>query len=121
MVNGFSGAPGGPLSEISANVARIPQMTIPEVKGPTDDKMDSGASPQWQTMLSPVAEESPSPRKAFRRDARRAEENMSLRSSSVGKHPQNSPSKAPRRSLSPGSQKMQNFLRRLEKQGLSHD
>jgi hypothetical protein len=58
-------------------------------------------------MLSPVAEESPSPRKK-----KRAEEDLVV---------SYSPRNPTTRPVSPGSLKMQNFLRRLERQGLSHD
>lgn len=61
----------------------------------------------WKTILSPVAEESPSPRKK-----KRAEEDLLV--SYSPRHPVSRP-------MSPGSLKMQNFLLRLERQGLSHD
>lgn len=77
-------------------------------------------------MLSPVAEESPSPRKGGSRKPKINEENLPpshlrRRETVHGQYSQSSPPKATTRPLSPGSLKMQNFLRRLERQGLSHD
>lgn len=96
-----------PLSEISINVAKVSQAAVREPQRLDDSKMDFDDSPHWKTILSPVAEESPSPRKA-----KRKEEDILISFS---------PLKHPSRPMSPGSIKMQNFLRRLEQQGLSHD
>lgn len=103
----MSGAPVTPLSEISVNVARIPSAAYVGPQEPSDPKKDSESSAQWKTILSPVAEESPSPRKK-----KRGEEDLLV---------SYSPRKPATRPVSPGSLKMQNFLRRLERQGLSHD
>lgn len=126
--NQLTGTISGPLSEISTNLARIPSAAMPEATEPTaaGGKLDSDATGFWKTMLSPVAEESPSPRKGSSRKPKLAEENLppshSRRRETVhGQHSENSPPKKLIRSLSPGSLKMQNFLRRLERQGLSHD
>lgn len=102
-----AGSPGTPLSELSVNVAKVSQEALREPQEPADDKPEFDASPHWKTILSPVAEESPSPQKARHNDE------VSLMSFS--------PQKLPGRPMSPGSIKMQNFLRRLERQGLSHD
>lgn len=95
------------MSELSVNVAKVSQEALREPQEPADDKPEFDASPHWKTILSPVAEESPSPQKARHNDE------VSLMSFS--------PQKLPGRPMSPGSIKMQNFLRRLERQGLSHD
>lgn len=97
---------------------------------------------QRKIMLSPVAEESPSPCKASSRLLQPLDPNtLTHYSPPHGQRSQNSPHKkdlrlshmshsnqahtSPTKSLirplSPGSQKMQNFLKRLEKQGLSYD
>lgn len=128
-----------PLTEISANVVRIPHTTVAESHVSADSETDSDHLQTWKTLLSPVAEESPSPRKGSPRKTRKGEENLLLNYSSrlrnLQKSPEDSllryslqmengpksPQKAPSRPLSPGSLKMQNFLRRLERQGLSHD
>lgn len=105
-----------PLSEISVNVAKVSQAAVREPQKPADDKMDSDASPHWKTMLSPVAEESPSPRKGRRNDGNGGDDD-----DDDGVLITFSTRTPPSRSMSPGSIKMQNFLRRLEQQGLSHD
>ncbi|ROV98681.1 hypothetical protein VMCG_06753 [Cytospora schulzeri] len=104
-----------PLSEISVNVAKVSQAAVREPQNPADDKPDFDASPHWKAMLSPVAEESPSPRKARRNDGDDGDDDDDDVLITF------SPRKPPSRSMSPGSIKMQNFLRRLEQQGLSHD
>lgn len=128
-----------PLSEISANVVRIPHSTVVESHETAKSELDSDHPQNWKTLLSPVAEEPPSPRKRNPRKTRACDENLLLgyspRSRLVSKSPETlllgystmpedaskSPRKAPSRPLSPGSLKMQNFLKRLERQGLSHD
>ncbi|ROV88409.1 hypothetical protein VSDG_09227 [Cytospora chrysosperma] len=96
---------------------RVPQpkAAVREPQKPADNKMDFDASPHWKTMLSPVAEESPSPRKGRRNDGNRGDDDDD------GVLITFSTRTPPSRSMSPGSIKMQNFLRRLEQQGLSHD
>ncbi|KAI3391883.1 hypothetical protein diail_6651 [Diaporthe ilicicola] len=98
------GAPITPLSEISVNVAKVPAAALRGPQQPADTNVD--CDPHWKTMLSPVAEESPSPRK------KHMDEDLLV---------SYSPRKTASRPASPGSLKMQNFLRRLERQGLSHD
>lgn len=129
-----------PLNEISTNVARVPYTTVAEPKKTNDAKVDPEDSIQWKVMLSPVTEESPSPHKTLNRRQQPLDPDMLARHSPHSQHCQNTPSKdlrlidvscskqayaSPIKSiaqpLSPGSQKMQNFLKRLEKQGLSHD
>lgn len=119
----LTGTTIGPLSEISANVARIPLALVPEAKDSIDDKVDSDAFGHWKTMLSPVAEESPSPQEGSPRKPKRNEENAVLHHSPRSRETpcHTSPLKILSRPLSPGSLKMQNFLRRLERKGLSHD
>lgn len=102
----MSGAPVTPLSEISVNVAKVPAAAYRGPQQPSDSQKESESSTHWKTILSPVAEESPSPRK------KRAAEDLLV--SYSPRHPVSRP-------VSPGSLKMQNFLRRLERQGLSHD
>lgn len=101
-----------PLGEISVNVAKVSQAAVREPQKPADGDIESDASPHWKTMLSPVAEESPSPRKLKHNgDADHHVDDLITFS----------PRKPQSRPVSPGSIKMQNFLRRLERQGLSHD
>lgn len=102
-----------PLSEISINVAKVSQTAVREPQKPADDIANFDASPHWKTMLSPVAEESPSPRKA-KHDESGGDDDILITLSQRNAN-------AYGRSMSPGSIKMQNFLRRLEQQGLSHD
>lgn len=107
-----------PLSEISVNVAKVSQTIVREPQRPTDDKLGFDASPHWKTILSPVAEESPSPRKVKRNaDGHGGDDDDDNDDVLITFSQQNVQS----RSMSPGSIKMQNFLRRLEQQGLSHD
>lgn len=101
-----------PLSEISVNVAKVSQVAVREPQEPADDNPDFDASPHWKTILSPVAEESPSPRKVKRNDDGDDDDDILITFSQRT---------AQIRSMSPGSIKMRNFLRRLEQQGLSHD
>lgn len=130
-----------PLSEISTNVARVPYTTMAEPKEPAQGRTEAEDLLQRKIMLSPVAEESPSPQKAKSRLLQPLNPNLLAHYSSNGQHCQNtppkkdlrlshayhnkqaytSPTKSITRPLSPGSQKMQNFLKRLERQGLSHD
>lgn len=105
-----------PLSEISVNVAKVSQAAFREPQKPGDEKIEFDASPHWKTILSPVAEESPSPRKARRNGGNDGDDD-----DDDGVLITFSTRKPPSRSMSPGSIKMQNFLRRLEQQGLSHD
>ncbi|KAJ0123943.1 Serine-threonine kinase receptor-associated protein [Diaporthe amygdali] len=100
-------APITPLSEISVNVAKVPAAAFRGPQPPAEPEMDCDPSAHWKTILSPVAEESPSPRKK-----KRIDDDLL-----VSYSPRNTPS----RPVSPGSLKMQSFLRRLERQGLSHD
>lgn len=130
-----------PLGEISTNVARVPHTAMMKPKEPVDCRLEAEDLLHRKIMLSPVAEESPSPRKAkirllqplnpnlvghyssSRQDCQNTSPNTNLRLSHVARDKQarTSPTKSFSRPLSPGSQKMQNFLQRLEKQGLSHD
>lgn len=130
-----------PLSEISTNVARVPYTTLVEPRKPADSRMETEDLLQRKIMLSPVAEESPSPCKASnrllqplgpnmpahyfpahaQRSQNRPHKDLWPNHVSHSDEAHTSPTKSPIRPLSPGSQKMQNFLKRLEKQGLSHD
>ncbi|KAF3759958.1 hypothetical protein M406DRAFT_358658 [Cryphonectria parasitica EP155] len=102
-------------------------VTIAEVKGgltdgkPTDGKPDTEDSPsQWRMALSPVAEEPRSPVKCFRR-APRPEGYLTRRRPNPAMPSTGSPTKYSSKPVDPGSQMLQNFLDRLDQQGLSHD
>lgn len=131
-----------PLGEISTNVARVPHTALPGRNENDMGKLSSDELMYWKAkaMLSPVREESPSPKGPTRRlqplgpelsaqfsprghliRVSPPREDQCLRNATHGKQPQHSPTKSSVRPLSPGSQKMLNFLQRLERQGLSHD
>lgn len=124
---------GSPLVELQTNVARVPLTVLREAKEHSiDAKLDLEDSVHWKTLLSPVVEESPSPRKDGLRKVGVSGSNSHLDSSPRGRNRQSSQqpgqnpqaissSEQPAGSLSPGSIKLQNFLKRLERQGLSHD
>lgn len=115
------------LSDVSNNIIRIHQATIRTPQPAPDVGSDQKAKPPgWKTPLSPVTEEACSPRK---KSIRRAEdgynsdlllsyEPITKKQHDLPKQEQIPPNPRP---MSPGSLKKQNFLRRLERQGLSHD
>lgn len=117
-----------PLGEISTNVARIAPAMVPDTteSATSTGKVESDSAGSWKVMLSPVLEESPSPRKGGRRKARCPAENVAVnyspqRDTDRDQNFQESSQGMFSPPLSPGSLKMKNFLQRLERQGLSHD